>query len=139
MDQLRDRPDLSAFADAGVAIGGGALGDAADSRVTLGIIVGLVIGKPVGITAASWLAVRSGLGELPPGVQWPSLIGVASIAGIGFTVSLFVTELAFDDETVVANAKIGVLVASLLSAGIGSALVVAAQRRAARLDQPAEI
>jgi NhaA family Na+:H+ antiporter len=73
--------------------------------------------------------VRSGLGELPQGVTWRALVGVASIAGIGFTVSLFVTELAFDDETIIADAKLGVLAASLVSAAIGSALVVAARRR----------
>jgi NhaA family Na+:H+ antiporter len=120
---------LFALANAGITIGGDQVSDALSSRVTLAIVVGLVIGKPIGITLASWLAVRSGLGELPQGVTWRALVGVASIAGIGFTVSLFVTELAFDDETIIADAKLGVLAASLVSAAIGSALVVAARRR----------
>jgi NhaA family Na+:H+ antiporter len=120
---------LFALANAGITVGGDQVSDALSSRVTLAIVVGLVIGKPIGITLASWLAVRSGLGELPQGVTWRALAGVASIAGIGFTVSLFVTELAFDDETIIADAKLGVLAASLVSAVIGSALVVAAGRR----------
>jgi Na+:H+ antiporter, NhaA family len=101
--------------------------------VTLGIIVGLVVGKPIGITLASLLAVRTGVGELPSGVTWRALIGVASIAGIGFTVSLFVTELAFDDERIVADAKIGVLVASIASAAVGSSLVLASRRRSVQV------
>jgi NhaA family Na+:H+ antiporter len=120
---------IFALANAGVEIGGGAIGDAAGSRVTLGIIVGLVIGKPVGITLASWIAVRTGVGSLPDGVRWRSVVSVASIAGIGFTVSLFVTELAFDDESIVADAKIGVLAASILSAIVGATLALTAGRR----------
>jgi NhaA family Na+:H+ antiporter len=125
---------LFALANAGITIGGDQVSDALSSRVTLAIVVGLVIGKPIGITLASWLAVRSGLGELPQGVTWRALVGVASIAGIGFTVSLFVTELAFDDETIIADAKLGVLAASLVSAAIGSALVVAARRRVGSVE-----
>jgi NhaA family Na+:H+ antiporter len=120
---------IFALANAGVFLGEGVLGDAASSRVSLAIVVGLVIGKPVGITLASWLAVRFRAGELPEGASWRSLIGVASIAGIGFTVSLFVTDLAFDDEGIIAEAKIGVLAASLLSALVGTLLVVTARRR----------
>jgi NhaA family Na+:H+ antiporter len=119
---------IFALANAGVEISGDRLGDATTSRVSLGIVLGLVLGKPLGITLASWLAVRTGLGTLPSGATWRSVVGVASIAGIGFTVSLFVTELAFDDHGIVDDAKLGVLAASLLSAAVGSLLVVARAR-----------
>jgi Na+:H+ antiporter, NhaA family len=111
---------LFALANAGITIGSEELSDALSSRVTMAIVVGLVVGKPIGITLASWLAVRSGFAELPRGVTWRALAGVASIAGIGFTVSLFVTELAFDDPAHVTNAKFGVLAASALSAAVGT-------------------
>jgi NhaA family Na+:H+ antiporter len=120
---------LFALANAGITIGGDELSDALSSRVTLGVVAGLVIGKPLGITLASWAAVRSGVGELPAGATWRALVGVSSIAGIGFTVSLFVTELAFDDELHIADAKLGVLGASILSAVVGSLLVVAHRAR----------
>ena len=123
-----DLQPIFALANAGVYLGGGTLGDAASSRLSLAVLVGLVIGKPIGITLASWLGVRSRLGEMPTGVTWPELIGVASIAGIGFTVSLFVAALAFDDPVMVTDAKIGVLAASLVSALLGAAIVVAAHR-----------
>jgi NhaA family Na+:H+ antiporter len=118
-----------ALANAGVEVGGDKVGDALSSRVSLGIVLGLVVGKPLGITLASWLAVRFGVGELPRGTTWRSVLGVASVAGIGFTVSLFVTELAFDDGSIIDEAKLGVLVASLLSALIGAVLVIADWRR----------
>ena len=122
-----------ALANAGVDLGGGVIGDAAGSRLTLAVILGLVIGKPVGITLASWLAVRLGVGRLPAGVAWRSLLGVASIAGIGFTVSLFVTELAFDEPLLGDEAKIGVLAASLASALLGSLLVLSVGRASERV------
>jgi len=126
-----------ALANAGVDLGGGVIGDAAGSRLTLAVILGLVIGKPVGITLASWLAVRLGVGRLPAGVAWRSLLGVASIAGIGFTVSLFVTELAFDEPLLGDEAKIGVLAASLASALLGSLLVLSVGRASERV--PSEL
>jgi NhaA family Na+:H+ antiporter len=126
---------IFALANAGIEISRDALGDAARSRVTLGIVLGLVVGKPLGITLASWIAVRTRVGALAPGVSWSSLLGVASIAGIGFTVSLFITELAFDDPTVTTDAKLGVLAASILSALVGSALVLSRSlKRNARLS-----
>jgi NhaA family Na+:H+ antiporter len=115
---------IFALANAGIEIGGGALRDAAQSRVTLGIVLGLVVGKPLGIALASWVAVRTRLGMLASGVGWSSLIAVASVAGIGFTVSLFISELAFDDPRVTTDAKLGVLAASIISAILGSALIV---------------
>ncbi len=88
---------IFALANAGVRLTGDALSDAGPRRVALGVVVGLVVGKLVGITLASALAVRLRLTALPPGVTWPQVVGIAALAGIGFTVSLFVGGLAFDD------------------------------------------
>ena len=79
------------------------------------MVLGLVVGKTVGISAASWLAVRLGWADLPSGVTWRHLIGAAALGGIGFTVSLFIAALAFEDPVLVDKAKIGVLAASVLA------------------------
>ena len=110
---------LFALANAGVELSGSALSAAFGSAVTLGIIGGLVVGKLVGITLASLLGVRAGLGTLPRGVGNRQLMGGAALAGIGFTVSLFVTDLAFDDPALQEEAKVGVLAASALAAALG--------------------
>jgi NhaA family Na+:H+ antiporter len=89
--------------------------------ITRGVLLGLLIGKPVGITAASWLVVRTGLAALPERVTWRALFGVAWVGGIGFTMSLFIAGLAFSDPAQLAAAKAGVLAGSLL-AGTGGAL-----------------
>jgi len=88
-------------------------------------VLGLVVGKPLGIMAAALLVVRSGLGRLPTGVGWLEILGVSGLAGVGFTVSIFVADLAFDDPLRSGTAKIGVLAASLLSGVIGSAALAA--------------
>ena len=77
------------------------------SSVTLGIAGGLLAGKVLGILAFTWLAVRLGIGALPSGVTWKHVIGVASLCGMGFTVSLFISGIAFDDPALVDQAKIG--------------------------------
>jgi NhaA family Na+:H+ antiporter len=87
--------------------------------VGLGIILGLFLGKPIGFMLFSWLAIRSGKGDLPEGVTWPQFWGMSCLAGIGFTMSLFVSELAFASESLIANAKIGILAGSLVSAILG--------------------
>ncbi len=109
---------LFALANAGVAVGGDLMTVLANP-LALGVIVGLVVGKPVGIGLLSWLAVKSGRGVLPEGVTWPQVYGAGCLAGIGFTMSLFITDLAFDNETLIATAKIGILVASLASGIVG--------------------
>ena len=120
---------LFALANAGVHLGGDRVGDAVTSPITLGIVVGLGVGKLVGITGATWLASRVRLGGLPEGVTWPSLAGMALVAGIGFTVSLFVTELAFGTGTRSADdARLGVLAASLLSGAAGAVVLRYSQR-----------
>ena len=103
---------LFALANAGVELRGDLLGRALSSPITLGIVVGLVAGKPIGITVASWLASRRRLGGFPLTVAWPPLAGVATLAGIGFTVSLFIADLSFQGEQL-EEAKVGILGAAL--------------------------
>jgi Na+:H+ antiporter, NhaA family len=112
-----------ALANAGVPLGGDAVGVAVGSPVTWGIIVGLVIGKLVGVTGATLLAVKGRVGSLPEDMSRGDLYGVATLAGIGFTVSLFIADLAYNPipEIESDTAKVGILVGSLLSAlaGVG--------------------
>lgn len=109
---------IFAVANAGVVLSGDAIDHALSSRVTIGIVAGLVVGKFVGILGASTLAVRTRLGTLPAGTGLRHVAGVAVLGGIGFTVSLFITDLAFRGE-VIDDAKIGVLAASALAAVLG--------------------
>lgn len=109
---------LFALANAGVPLGGDVLGTLA-SPLALGIIVGLVIGKPLGIALFSWIAVRAGKGMLPEGVTWAQVVGAGCLAGIGFTMSLFISDLAFSDPELITAAKIGILFASLTSGILG--------------------
>ncbi|MGH2805811.1 MAG: Na+/H+ antiporter NhaA [Actinomycetota bacterium] len=118
-----------ALANAGVTLSGGMFAEALGARVALGIIVGLVVGKIVGISGASWVAVRLGLGRLPDGMEWSHVIGGAAVAGIGFTVSLFVTGLAFDDPALVAPAKLAILIASVVAGTLGAATLLLVRRR----------
>jgi len=113
---------LFALANAGVEIGGDLMAVLANP-LALGIIVGLVVGKPLGIAALSWLAVKSGRGALPEGVTWGQIAGAGCLAGIGFTMSLFITDLAFNNETLIATAKVGILAASLVSGVVGYILL----------------
>ena len=121
---------IFALANAGVRVSGDALGGAGAGRVALGVALGLVVGKPLGITAASWLAVRSGLASLPAGVRWPQLAGAGAVAGIGFTVSLFIAGLAFDRPELDTAARIAVLAASVTASVVGvTALTLAGRDR----------
>ena len=120
---------IFALANAGMDLRGGALSDALSASVTHGVVVGLVVGKSVGISVAAWLAVRLGFGRLPPGIGWDRLFGLAMVAGIGFTVSLFITGLAFDPVSQLAtDAKIGVLAGSVVAAALGSLLLLSRAR-----------
>lgn len=114
---------LFALANAGVALSGDSLSAAAESRVAIGIVLGLVAGKTAGILLATWLAVRTGAGSMPAGARWPQIAGVAMLGGVGFTVSLFVTGLAFDAPALVSDAKLGVLAGSLVAGVLGFAVV----------------
>lgn len=108
-----------ALANSGVELTGEAVSAALTSTVSLGIAAGLVGGKLVGVVLASWLAVKTGLATLPPRVRWIHIAGVALLAGIGFTVALFITQLAFDDPVLVDQGKIGILAASVTAGIIG--------------------
>jgi NhaA family Na+:H+ antiporter len=99
------------------------------SRVFLGVLLGLVVGKLVGIALFSWVAVRLGVARLPGEVRWGNVVGVAAIAGIGFTVSLFIAALAFDDQQLVDEAKMAVLVGSIVAAVLGAGLAIVAGSR----------
>ncbi|MEX2422304.1 MAG: Na+/H+ antiporter NhaA, partial [Actinomycetota bacterium] len=114
---------LFALANAGLEFSSEAIRRSTSSRVTLGVLLGLVVGKVVGITAASAIAVRSGLGRLPAGSRWRHMIGVSAVAGIGFTVSLFITELAFADDRLADDAKVGIFAASALAGVLGFAIL----------------
>ena len=112
-----------ALANAGVALSGDAIGDAARSRLTWAVIVGLAAGKLIGIAGATFIADRTRLGQLPAGVGNIHIIGAGAVGGIGFTVSLFITGLAFTSETLQAQAKIGILVGSLTAAVLGATIL----------------
>jgi NhaA family Na+:H+ antiporter len=113
---------LFALFAAGVTVDSNTLA-AFPGSVSLGIIAGLVIGKQLGIIGFSFLVIKTGLTELPAGVRWGQLWGVSLLGGIGFTMSIFISELAFADAALIADAKIAVFIASIL-AGIGGYLVL---------------
>jgi NhaA family Na+:H+ antiporter len=118
-----------ALANAGVSIRSESFDEPGALGVPAGVARGLVVGKLVGITTATWLAVRSGLGRLPEGATWPTVAGVAALGGIGFTVSLFITELAYETGPVQDAAKIGVLGGSVIAALVGTLVLVRARPR----------
>lgn len=108
-----------ALANAGVSLRGGVLADAASSPVTWGVGLGLVVGKIVGVFLFTWFGSQFNFTRRPSGMTNMHLLGLSSVAGIGFTVSLFITVLAFDDGGLIAESKIGVLFASVLAGSIG--------------------
>ncbi len=109
---------LFAFSNAGVSLSGSSAGSS-----TLAVALGLVIGKPVGITCAALAATKLGLGALPDGVSWRALHGCAWLGGIGFTMSLFIANLAFEGTASLDSAKIGILSGSILAGFIGAAVL----------------
>jgi NhaA family Na+:H+ antiporter len=108
-----------ALANAGTPFPGAGLG----SAVALGIVLGLVVGKLAGVSLATWLAVRTGIADLPAGVGWRHVVGAGALAGIGFTMSLFVANLAFDTAVESAQAKSAIFVASIVAGLLGYALL----------------
>ena len=110
---------MFALSNAGVTITGNII-ETITHPVSLGVIFGLILGKQIGITLFSYLMVRLGISNLPEGVTWRHIHGVSALAGIGFTVSLFVTELAYTNNHHLAdNAKVGILIASFIAGSIG--------------------
>jgi Na+:H+ antiporter, NhaA family len=110
-----------ALANAGVTISSGPL-DPNASLVAMGVVAGLVAGKPIGILLASWLTLRSGLGTLPAGMSLRHIVVLGVVAGVGFTMSLFIAQLAFVDPELLSAAKLGVLAASGVAAIVGLGL-----------------
>jgi len=123
---------LFALANAGVSIAGNPLGADLARNVFTGVLLGLVLGKPVGILAASWLAERLGLITLPAGVTWPGFAVLGCLAGIGFTMSIFIGGLAFDEGALLDAVKLGVLAASSVAGVLGLALGAMFLRTGAR-------
>ena len=113
---------IFALANAGVALGTGTAA-ATTSPVSLGIVFGLLVGKPIGIFCASWLAVSLGLASLPAKVGWRQIFGVGVIGGIGFTMSIFIANLAFAGQPLLEVAKLGIFAASLAAGGTGFLLL----------------
>jgi NhaA family Na+:H+ antiporter len=114
---------LFALANAGVVFQASSLEAPGASAVAVGVGLGLVVGKLMGVSGAAWLAVRANVGTLPDGVGWRHIVGVAGLAGIGYTVSLFIADLAFPSPELVDAAKLGILVASVVAALIGAAIL----------------
>jgi NhaA family Na+:H+ antiporter len=109
---------LFAFANAGVSLQGLSLAKLLQS-VPLGIALGLLVGKPLGIVGATWLAVKGGLAPRPEGASWRQILGIGMLGGIGFTMSLFIGTLAFPDPVHAAQLRLGVLAGSIVSAVVG--------------------
>ena len=111
-----------ALANAGVTFGGSAF-EKLPQPVTIGVMLGLLLGKPLGITIASWLAVKLRLATLPSGVSWKQVHAAGWLGGIGFTMSLFIAALALNDDGLLVQAKLGIFAGSLLAAAAGSLLL----------------
>ncbi len=125
---------LFGFANAGIAFAGIGLGDQF-APISLGIALGLIVGKPIGVFGTAWLLIRAGFARLPAGVTWPMLLGGAALCGIGFTMSLFIGTLAFEHAPAVgdglgysAATRIGVFAGSLVSGVLGYILLARACR-----------
>ena len=112
---------LFALANAGIELPA-SLGGVLESKVTLGIFLGLVVGKPMGLMLMSWLFVRLRLGQLAAGVTWTHMLAISILSGLGFTMAVFINELAFDDVVVRDQAKLGILFASVVAATLGTVL-----------------
>jgi NhaA family Na+:H+ antiporter len=115
---------LFALANAGVDLRGTSIVEALTSPIGLGVALGLVVGKIGGISLFAFAGVRLGLGRLPDGAGWLHLVGLAAVAGIGFTVSLFVADLAFSDRELIDLAKVGIFIGSLAAGLMGAALLI---------------
>lgn len=131
---------LFAFSNSGITIEFSSVGSLLLERVTLGVIFGLVLGKQIGVTLCSWIAVKLGWAELPEGMTWRHVYGLSWLAGIGFTMALFISELAFKSgnpelmQRYLAESKIGVFVASFTAGIIGLIVLLFADRRASETD-----
>ncbi|HZB14573.1 MAG TPA: Na+/H+ antiporter NhaA [Chryseolinea sp.] len=123
---------LFAFSNSGITLQAGFLRDIFSSNITLGVLMGLLVGKFFGILIFCWAAVKLKIASLPQGITWWQLMGVALLAGIGFTMSLFITTLAFDDAKSITDAKLGIFVASII-AGVAGYFVL---KKASTIPKP---
>lgn len=123
-----------ALANAGIDLGDGLLGEAMRSPVTWGVVAGLVLGKTVGIGLGSYASVRLGLGRLPQGVGSGHVLAGGALSGIGFTVSLLIVSLAFEDENVRDQAVVGVLLSAVVASAVGWALFTWAAEKLGQRD-----
>ena len=121
---------IFALANAGIDLSDVKWSELLSSKATLGVMLGLFFGKFVGISLFCWIAVKTSLGRLPAGVEWRHVLGAAWLAGIGFTMSLFISQLAFTDPEAIEQAKLGILLGSFASAVVGFAWLWIASRRA---------
>jgi NhaA family Na+:H+ antiporter len=112
-----------ALANAGVTIDGDALAGLVSNRVTVGVVLGLVSGKTIGVLLGTSIGAALGIGRLPDGATWRHMTGIGIVAGVGFTVALFVTSLSFEDAASIDAAKIGILAGSLLAGVVGWAVL----------------
>ncbi len=124
-----------AFANAGVILDGLALADLF-APLPLGIAAGLVVGKQVGVFGVTFLFVRLGISSMPTGANWTQIYGIACLAGIGFTMSLFIGSLSYDDQAMMNSVRLGVLSGSAVSAILGYAALLLAPKSTARMAAP---
>lgn len=115
---------LFALANAGISLSGFNFAEIISQPISLGIILGLVVGKPIGITLFSFLAVKMKLADLPFGVSWRQVVGASFLGGIGFTMSIFVSNLAFEDPGLLSQAKLAIIIASLIAGFAGYFLLL---------------
>jgi NhaA family Na+:H+ antiporter len=125
---------LFALANVGVRFSDVSFGGSGATRVAVGAGVGLVVGKLLGVTGAMWLAVRTRVGRLPSDVTWSHVVGGGFVAGIGFTVSLFIGAIAFTDESLREVATVSVLIGSVVAAVLGSVWLTVVDRRVASAE-----
>jgi Na+:H+ antiporter, NhaA family len=125
---------LFALANAGVVISLGDIGESLVTPVGAGVALGLVLGAPAGGFLLAWLVVRVGPGRLPSGLDWPAIGGVTPLKGIGFTIAIFISTLAFDEQELQDHAKVAILVGSTAAAVIGLAVLVARHRLTRRRE-----
>jgi len=128
---------IFAFANAGVVLGGLSLGDFL-APLPMGIALGLILGKQLGVVGMTWLMVKTGLAQLPHGTSWIHIYGVACLAGIGFTMSLFIGGLSYDDPGLMNQVRLGVLSGSIVSAILGFSVLYFAGNPAAEQEAEAK-
>jgi Na+:H+ antiporter, NhaA family len=128
---------IFAFGNAGLSLSEMSFADSITHPVTLGILLGLFVGKPVGVTLASLIAVRSGVASMPEGVRWSHIIGASMLGGIGFTMSLFIAGLSFVTPDLLNVSKLGVLSGSILSGVAGLSFLIWDYRRHSRKEAEA--